>query len=111
MKEILTALRQHIEAGEPAALATVVEVTGASPAQVGFKLLVRSDGSVVGNVGGGALEGQVRGIGMRQALMGRWEQRCWMAVCWWPTFLVSCPRSLPCESLIGGTICLNGRSG
>lgn len=42
------------------ALATVVEVKGASPAQVGFKLLVRPDGSVVGNLGGGALEQRVR---------------------------------------------------
>jgi len=42
------------------ALATVVEVKGASPAQVGFKLLVRPDGSVVGNVGGGALEQRIR---------------------------------------------------
>jgi xanthine dehydrogenase accessory factor len=42
------------------ALATVVEVKGASPAQVGFKLLVRPDGSAVGNLGGGALEQRVR---------------------------------------------------
>ncbi len=41
MKEILEALQGHIEAGEPVALATVVEVTGASPAQAGLKLLVR----------------------------------------------------------------------
>ncbi len=49
-----------VEAGQPVALATVVEVQGASPAQVGFKLLVRPDGSGVGNVGGGALEQRVR---------------------------------------------------
>ena len=33
---------------------------GASPAQVGFKLLVRPDGTAVGNVGGGALEKRIR---------------------------------------------------
>lgn len=60
MKEILRALEQSLENNEPVAVATVVEVKGASPAQVGFKLLVRSDGSVVGNIGGGVLEKRVR---------------------------------------------------
>ncbi len=61
MKEIIEGLLASIEKMEPAALATVVEVKGPSPAQVGFKLLVLGDGSAVGNVGGGALEQQVRG--------------------------------------------------
>ncbi|MGQ9494286.1 MAG: XdhC family protein [Anaerolineae bacterium] len=60
MKQILESLQHSLEANEPVALATIVEVKGASPAQVGFKLLVRSDGSVVGNVGGGALEKRIR---------------------------------------------------
>jgi len=44
----------------PVALATVVDVEGASPARIGFKLLTRADGSWEGNVGGGALEQRVR---------------------------------------------------
>jgi xanthine dehydrogenase accessory factor len=60
MGEIITALDEALQRDEPVALATVVEVKGASPAQVGFKLLVRPDGSAVGNVGGGALEQRVR---------------------------------------------------
>ena len=60
MREIITALNEALQGDEPVALATVVEVEGASPAQVGFKLLVRPDGSVVGNLGGGALEQRVR---------------------------------------------------
>jgi xanthine dehydrogenase accessory factor len=60
MKEIIAALGEALQRGESVALATVVEVTGASPAQVGFKLLVRPDSSVVGNLGGGALEQRVR---------------------------------------------------
>jgi len=60
MREILTALDEALQRTEPVALATVVEVQGASPAQVGFKLLVRPDGTVVGNVGGGALEQRIR---------------------------------------------------
>jgi len=60
MKEVLGALQQSIESNEPVALATVVEVKGASPAQVGFKLLVWPDGRAVGNVGGGTLEKRIR---------------------------------------------------
>ncbi len=60
MREIITALDEALQRDEPVALATVVEVRGASPAQVGFKLLVRPDGSMLGNLGGGALERRVR---------------------------------------------------
>lgn len=60
---VLRALEEAISRREPVALATVVEVRGASPAQPGFKLLVRADGSHIGNVGGGALEQEV----LRQA--------------------------------------------
>ncbi len=60
MKEVIESLLASIEKMEPGVLATVVEVKGASPAQVGFKLLVRVDGSAVGNVGGGVLEQRVR---------------------------------------------------
>jgi len=60
MRETITALNEALQGDEPVALATVVEVKGASPAQVGFKLLVRPDGSAVGNLGGGALEQRVR---------------------------------------------------
>ena len=48
-------------------LVTVVEVKGASPAQVGFKLLRWPDGSVMGNLGGGALEQRVRAEGERRS--------------------------------------------
>lgn len=60
MLETISALNEALQRDEPVALATVVEVKGASPAQVGFKLLVRPDGSVVGNLGGGALEQKIR---------------------------------------------------
>ncbi len=60
---VLRALEEAIARREPAVLATVVEVRGASPAQPGFKLLLRADGSHIGNVGGGALEQEV----LRQA--------------------------------------------
>lgn len=58
--ETLAALQAAIAQGAAVALATVVDVQGAAPARVGFKLLVRADGSWLGNVGGGALEQRVR---------------------------------------------------
>jgi len=60
MLELVTALSEAVQRSEPVALATIVEVKGASPAQVGFKLLIRPDGSIVGNVGGGELEQRIR---------------------------------------------------
>lgn len=42
--------------GEPFALATVIASTGSSPRKAGAKMLVRSDGSFSGTVGGGRVE-------------------------------------------------------
>lgn len=44
---------------EAAALATVVSVSGSMPRHEGSKMLVRADGSIVGTVGGGAMESLV----------------------------------------------------
>ena len=52
LQELFTARERN----EPVALATVVEVNGASPAKVGAKILVRGDGTTVGTAGGGRLE-------------------------------------------------------
>lgn len=64
MLEIFKALVSELEANRPVALATIAQVRGASPAALGMKLLVRPDGSAVGNVGGGLLEQAI----MRDAL-------------------------------------------
>lgn len=58
--EVLDALRAAIAEGTPVALATVIDVQGASPARAGFKIAVRIDGGAVGNVGGGPLEHRIR---------------------------------------------------
>ena len=47
------------EQGEWAALATVVNVIGSVPRHAGSKMLVRQDGSIIGTVGGGAMESLV----------------------------------------------------
>lgn len=59
-KEVLQHLVDALNASEPVAMATAVEVKGASPCQQGFKLLVWPDGRTVGNMGGGGLEERVR---------------------------------------------------
>jgi xanthine dehydrogenase accessory factor len=56
MLDILQALMTDLQANRPAALATIAQVQGASPAALGMKILVHPDGSAVGNVGGGLLE-------------------------------------------------------
>jgi len=60
MKDVISALDEALQHDELVALATVVDVRGASPAQLGFKMAIWPDGRVVGNVGGGGLEQHVR---------------------------------------------------
>lgn len=56
MLDVLRELVGLIERNRSAALATVVQVAGASPAKIGAKILLRDDGSTVGTAGGGRLE-------------------------------------------------------
>jgi len=56
---VLEALLKAQASGEAAALATVVSVQGSVPRHEGSKMLVRADGSIVGTVGGGAMESRV----------------------------------------------------
>ena len=44
---------------EPFAIATVVHTKGSTPQKPGSKLLVRQDGSAVGTLGGGCVEGDI----------------------------------------------------
>jgi xanthine dehydrogenase accessory factor len=53
---VFEALLRLQETGEAGALATVVSVSGSVPRHAGSKMLVRADGSIVGTVGGGAME-------------------------------------------------------
>ena len=45
--------------GEPFVIATVVRTKGSTPQKPGAKLLVRQDGSAVGTLGGGCVEGDI----------------------------------------------------
>ena len=58
-RAVYEALLEAQTRGEPAALAIVVSAQGSVPRHEGSKMLVRRDGSIVGTVGGGALESLV----------------------------------------------------
>lgn len=58
-KEVLEAARDWKSAGHDVALATVVQTWGSSPRPAGSHLAVRDDGTFLGSVSGGCVEGGV----------------------------------------------------
>lgn len=58
-RAVFEALVEAQDKGEAFALATVVSTSGSVPRHSGSKMLVRADGSLVGTVGGGAMESRV----------------------------------------------------
>jgi xanthine dehydrogenase accessory factor len=60
MKQIVREMVNLAAHGEPFALATVISRNGSAPRSTGAKMLVKQDGDIVGTVGGGMLEAQVR---------------------------------------------------
>ncbi len=59
MREVFRAAVDELEKGEPVVVATVVRTKGSTPQKPGAKLLVRSDASGVGTLGGGCVEGDI----------------------------------------------------
>lgn len=59
MREVTEALLALLQTGARGALATVVSTSGSAPQRAGARLLLRSDGTSVGTVGGGAIEQRV----------------------------------------------------
>ncbi|HSG45786.1 MAG TPA: XdhC family protein [Anaerolineales bacterium] len=59
MKSIYRALSELEKNNESASLCTVISSEGSTPRHVGSKMLVYSDGNIVGTVGGGELENRV----------------------------------------------------
>jgi xanthine dehydrogenase accessory factor len=45
--------------GKPMTLVTIIGAEGSTPRETGAKMLVREDGTILGTIGGGCLEGQV----------------------------------------------------
>jgi xanthine dehydrogenase accessory factor len=59
MREVAEELRQWRGAGDPVAIATVVETWGSSPRPLGSKMLVSGSGKMAGSVSNGCIEGAV----------------------------------------------------
>ena len=59
MKDVIQEAVKLLEEKEPCVLATVVRTKGSTPQKPGAKLLVRKDGSGVGTLGGGCVEGDI----------------------------------------------------
>ena len=57
--KVYKALVEAQSKGIPAVLATVIETQGSMPRHAGSKMLIYADGSIVGTVGGGAMESKV----------------------------------------------------
>ena len=59
MKEVFHEAVNELRQGKQAVVATVVRTKGSTPQKPGAKLLVRDDGSGVGTLGGGCVEGDI----------------------------------------------------
>ena len=59
MEQVFRAAHQEIKSGHDMVVATVVKTSGSTPQKPGAKLLVRADGSGVGSLGGGCVEGDI----------------------------------------------------
>jgi xanthine dehydrogenase accessory factor len=59
MSQVIQALADSLKNKQPAVVATIVESKGASPAKIGAQMVLLSDGSTVGTVGGGKLESSI----------------------------------------------------
>ena len=59
MESVFKAAVQELDDDNPMVVATVVRTSGSTPQKSGAKLLVRQDGSGVGTLGGGCVEGDI----------------------------------------------------
>jgi xanthine dehydrogenase accessory factor len=59
MNEVFEALTDLPHSGKNGALCTIIEAKGSTPRKAGAKMLVYQDGSIVGTIGGGEIEGRV----------------------------------------------------
>ena len=59
MEDVFREALNLLKKGEPYVIATVVGTKGSTPQKPGAKLLVRQDGSGVGTLGGGCVEGDI----------------------------------------------------
>jgi len=60
-QELLAELVDAVDGGRPVVLATIVGTEGSVPRHAGAKMVVRSDGTTMGTIGGGEVEALVHG--------------------------------------------------
>ena len=72
---IRRAIQGLTEAEEGCVLATVIARKGSAPREVGTKMLVKKDGSIVGTIGGGCVEGDVITRGRRMLMLADKEPK------------------------------------
>jgi xanthine dehydrogenase accessory factor len=53
-------IKQRMESGEAIAIATIVSTLGSTPREIGAKMVVTSSGEILGTIGGGCGEAEVR---------------------------------------------------
>jgi xanthine dehydrogenase accessory factor len=75
MEDVLAALTDALARGEAVAMVTIVAAHGSTPQRVGARMLVFSDGRIVGTIGGGCYENDAvlesaRGAGARPIAPG-----------------------------------------
>jgi len=58
MNDIYQKVAELVRNGDQGVLVTITEISGSTPRHTGSKMIVKSDGDIVGSVGGGALEAQ-----------------------------------------------------
>ena len=71
MNGVFRELQIALDAGKPAVLATVAATRGSTPRRSGARMLVRSDGSFCGTIGGGCGEAEVIHAAMEAHADGR----------------------------------------
>ena len=59
VRDVIQEAVNQLESGRPCVLATVVRTKGSTPQKAGAMLLVRQDGTAVGTLGGGCVEGDI----------------------------------------------------
>jgi xanthine dehydrogenase accessory factor len=62
MLDIYREIVETIESGKEAALVTIINATRSTPRGIASRMLVKPDGSIIGTIGGGAVEAKAIGI-------------------------------------------------
>ena len=70
-KDIFEKLSQLQEQKIPVCLATIVKTSGSTPREVGAKMIICTDGTTFGSVGGGCGENQVRTAAFQSTLINK----------------------------------------